>query len=49
MKNLDFPEYLLQLWLEFERQNGTLVDLEFTISRIAKLKKGLEARRARVS
>lgn len=48
-KNLDYPEYLLEAWLNFEKQNGTLIDLEFTLVRIKKQKKGIQARRERVS
>lgn len=46
---LDYPEYLLEAWLTFEHQNGTLADLEFTIAKVKRQRRGLEARRRRVS
>lgn len=46
---LDYPEYLLEAWLSFEHQNGTLADLEFAITKVKRQRKGLEAKRYRVS
>lgn len=48
VKGLDYPEYLLEAWLNFEKQNGTLPDLERAIVQIRKQKKGVENRRMRV-
>ncbi|KAL8280474.1 hypothetical protein RQP46_007122 [Phenoliferia psychrophenolica] len=46
-KGLDYPEYLLEAWLVFVRQNGSFGDFEYTLARIKKQKKGLEGKRAR--
>lgn len=48
-KGLDYPEYLLEAWLAFEKQNGNLADLEFAMTKIKRQKKGLEKKRYRVS
>lgn len=48
-KGLDYPEYLLEAWLTFEKQNGNLADLEFSMTKIKRQKKGLERKRYRVS
>lgn len=47
-KGLDYPDYLLEMWLAFEHQNGTLSDLEFTITKVKRQRRGLEAKRIRV-
>lgn len=47
-KGLDYPEYLLEAWLVFVRQNGAFGDFEYTLQRVKKQKKGLEGKRARV-
>ncbi|KAM0751866.1 hypothetical protein T439DRAFT_325059 [Meredithblackwellia eburnea MCA 4105] len=47
VKGLDYPEYLLEAWITFVKQNGTFDDMEYTIARVKKQKKGLEAKRAR--
>ncbi|BGP20599.1 hypothetical protein JCM10213_007133 [Rhodosporidiobolus nylandii] len=46
-KGLDYPEYLLDAWMTFEQEYGTLSDLEFTITKTKRQRKGLEKRRAR--
>ncbi|KAK4054023.1 Splicing factor [Microbotryomycetes sp. JL221] len=46
-KGLDYPEYLLEAWLTFEKQNGNLADLEYSMNRIKRQKKGLERKRYR--
>ncbi|GAA5990216.1 hypothetical protein JCM11641_001820 [Rhodosporidiobolus odoratus] len=46
-KGLDYPEYLLDAWMTFEHEYGNLADLEFTIVKIRRQRKGLERRRAR--
>ncbi|GAA5869364.1 hypothetical protein JCM8547_008653 [Rhodosporidiobolus lusitaniae] len=46
-KGLDYPEYLLDAWMTFETEYGTLSDLEFTIQKTKRQRKGLEKRRAR--
>ena len=48
-KYLDYPDYLLEMWLAFEHQNGTLSDLEFTMTKVKRQRRGLEAKRFRVS
>lgn len=47
-KGLDYPEYLLEAWLAFEKQNGNLADLEFATAKIKRQKAGLERKRYRV-
>ena len=37
------------MWLAFEHQNGTLTDLEFAITKVKRQRRGLEAKRLRVS
>lgn len=44
---LDYPEYLLEAWLMFEHHFGTLDDLEYTISKVNNIMKGINARRRR--
>jgi hypothetical protein len=46
---LDYPEYLLEAWLTFEHHFGGLDDLEYAISKVNNLMKGISARRKRVS
>ncbi|GAA5836247.1 hypothetical protein JCM11251_001440 [Rhodosporidiobolus azoricus] len=46
-KGLDYPEYLLDAWMSFEEEYGNLADLEFTITKTKRQRKGLEKRRAR--
>ncbi|GAA6038706.1 hypothetical protein JCM8097_002356 [Rhodosporidiobolus ruineniae] len=46
-KGLDYPEYLIDAWVGFEQEYGTLADLEFTLQKTKRQKKGLEKRRAR--
>ncbi|KAI5481378.1 pre-mrna splicing factor 24 [Pseudohyphozyma bogoriensis] len=46
-KSLDYPEYLLEAWLAFEKHSGTLDDLEYTVRKVGRQKKGLEAKRMR--
>ncbi|KAK4702065.1 squamous cell carcinoma antigen recognized by T-cells 3, partial [Phenoliferia sp. Uapishka_3] len=46
-KGLDYPEYLLEAWAVFVRQNGTFSEMEYTLGRIKRQKKGLEGKRAR--
>ncbi|GAA5883970.1 hypothetical protein JCM6882_002087 [Rhodosporidiobolus microsporus] len=46
-KGLDYPEYLLDAWMAFEQEYGNLADLEFTIVKTRRQRKGLEKRRAR--
>jgi len=46
---LDYPEYLLEAWLTFEHHFGTLDDVEYAISKVNNLMKGINARRKRVS
>lgn len=45
---LDYPEYLLEAWLSFEKQNGTLSDLEFTLTKVKRQQKRIAARRQTV-
>ncbi|KAA1135788.1 Splicing factor [Puccinia graminis f. sp. tritici] len=44
---LDYPEYLLEAWLTFEHHFGALDDLEYAISKVNNLMKGISARRKR--
>jgi len=44
---LDYPEYLLEAWLTFEHHFGTLDDVEYAISKVNNLMKGINARRKR--
>lgn len=46
-RGLDYPEYLLEAWLSFEKQHGSLADLEAATMKIKRQKKGLEKKRAR--
>ncbi|KAM0789923.1 hypothetical protein ACM66B_006763 [Microbotryomycetes sp. NB124-2] len=46
-RGLDYPEYLLDAWLSFEKQNGNLADLEYSMKRISRQRKGLERKRYR--
>ncbi|SCV74534.1 BQ2448_7563 [Microbotryum intermedium] len=46
-RSLDYPEYLIDAWEAFEIQNGNLADLEFSLTKIARQKKGLERKRER--
>ncbi|KAK4048669.1 Splicing factor [Microbotryomycetes sp. JL201] len=46
-RGLDYPEYLLEAWLTFEKQNGNLADLEYSMKRISRQRKGLERKRYR--
>lgn len=48
-KGLDYPEYLIEAWVLFETEYGNLADLEYTLVRSKRQRKGLERRRARVS
>jgi hypothetical protein len=48
-KFLDYPEYLIAMWEQFERVHGTLDDLEFMAVKTRRQKKGLEKKRYRVS
>ena len=47
-RGLDYPDYLLEAWLAFEKQNGNLADLEFSMNKIKRQKKGLQRKRLRV-
>lgn len=47
-KFLDYPEYLLAMWEQFEKTHGTLADLEFAVVKIRRQRKGLERKRFRV-
>ncbi|OAV99972.1 hypothetical protein PTTG_09000 [Puccinia triticina 1-1 BBBD Race 1] len=44
---LDYPEYLLEAWLTFEHHFGALDDLEYAISKVNNIMKGISARRKR--
>ncbi|KAI7946357.1 hypothetical protein MJO29_010884 [Puccinia striiformis f. sp. tritici] len=44
---LDYPEYLLEAWITFEHHFGTLDDLEYTISKVNNIMKGISSRRKR--
>lgn len=44
---LDYPEAILDAWVTFENQNGTLADLEYTLAKAARVQKGIDKRRAR--
>ncbi|PLW29174.1 hypothetical protein PCASD_10935 [Puccinia coronata f. sp. avenae] len=44
---LDYPEYLLEAWLTFEHHFGTLDDVEYAISKVNNIMKGINARRKR--
>ncbi|GAA5982729.1 hypothetical protein JCM10908_006763 [Rhodotorula pacifica] len=46
-KGLDYPEYLLEAWVLFETEYGNLADLEYTLVKSKRQRKGLERRRAR--
>ncbi|SCZ99629.1 BZ3500_MvSof-1268-A1-R1_Chr3-1g06168 [Microbotryum saponariae] len=46
-RSLDYPEYLIDAWEAFEIQNGNLADLEFSLTKIARQRKGLERKRER--
>ncbi|GAA5825178.1 hypothetical protein JCM5353_002251 [Sporobolomyces roseus] len=46
-RGLDYPEYLLEPWLTFERECGTAEDLQFALVKVKRSRKGLEKRRAR--
>ncbi|GAA5845158.1 hypothetical protein JCM3766R1_002090 [Sporobolomyces carnicolor] len=46
-RGLDYPEYLLEPWLNFERECGTAEDLQFALAKVKSLRKNLEKRRAR--
>ncbi|GAA5954263.1 hypothetical protein JCM8115_003354 [Rhodotorula mucilaginosa] len=46
-KGLDYPEYLIEAWVLFETEYGNLADLEYTLVRSKRQRKGLERRRAR--
>ncbi|GAA5875208.1 hypothetical protein JCM3774_004169 [Rhodotorula dairenensis] len=46
-KGLDYPEYLLEAWVLFETEYGSLSDLEYTLVKSKRQRKGLERRRAR--
>jgi hypothetical protein len=48
-KPLDYPDYLYEAWLAFERQNGTLADLEYAIMQVKRLRRNAETRRKKVS
>ncbi|KDE07196.1 hypothetical protein MVLG_02596 [Microbotryum lychnidis-dioicae p1A1 Lamole] len=45
--SLDYPEYLIDAWEAFEIQNGNLADLEFSLTKIARQRKGLGRKRER--
>lgn len=47
-RGLDYPEYLLDAWVAFELECGTLADVEFALAKSKRQRKGLERRRARV-
>ncbi|BGP52072.1 Splicing factor [Rhodotorula kratochvilovae] len=47
VKGLDFPEYLIEAWITFEHEYGTLADVEFALLKSKRQKKGLERRRMR--
>ncbi|KNE89422.1 hypothetical protein PSTG_17121 [Puccinia striiformis f. sp. tritici PST-78] len=44
---LDYPEYLLEAWITFEHHFGTLDDLEYAISKVNNIMKGISSRRKR--
>ncbi|MBW0463715.1 hypothetical protein O181_003430 [Austropuccinia psidii MF-1] len=44
---LDYPECLLQAWLSFEHHFGNLEDIEYAISKVNNIMKGIHARRKR--
>ncbi|GJN94155.1 hypothetical protein Rhopal_007229-T1 [Rhodotorula paludigena] len=46
-RGLDYPEYLLDAWVAFELECGTLADVEFALAKSKRQRKGLERRRAR--
>ncbi|GAA6013848.1 hypothetical protein JCM11491_000444 [Sporobolomyces phaffii] len=46
-RGVDYPEYLLEPWLNFEQECGTNEDLQFAIVKVKRSRKNLERRRAR--
>ncbi|GAA5937957.1 U6 snRNP complex subunit PRP24 [Sporobolomyces koalae] len=46
-RGVDYPEYLLEVWLNFERECGTAEDLQYAIVKVKRSRKNLERRRAR--
>lgn len=45
---LDYPDYLLQAWIQFENHHGALADVEIASNRVRGLMRGINARRQRV-
>lgn len=47
-RGIDYPEYLIDAWVSFETEYGTLPDVEYTLTKSKRQRKGLERRRAKV-
>ncbi|GAA6026461.1 hypothetical protein JCM8202_005309 [Rhodotorula sphaerocarpa] len=46
-RGIDYPEYLIDAWVSFETEYGTLPDVEYTLTKSKRQRKGLERRRAK--